>query len=138
MYNTWILISITCPFSNTQVPKTKPTGADHPIIVSLMQVMSMNRLSLESLLGRFFDTNLLSVYCTARLGQSGKGNASVLASRICRAWSKPAFQPKPLASSGGDSASAAQPKKLKRPASTSANNAAAGGSPLCRRGYINV
>ena len=112
--------------SNTQTPKTESTDAEHPIIVALTKVMSMNRLSLESLLARFFDANMLSAYCTSRLGQSGKGNSSVLASRICRAWGKPTFEPNALDSTGADKASSAkksaattQPQKRKRPASTS-------------------
>lgn len=84
--------------------------------------MSMNRLNLESLLGRFFDASMLSTYCTSRLGQSGKGNSSVLASRICRAWSKPTFEPNALestrvekASSTKKSAATTQSRKRKRP-----------------------
>ena len=133
------------PFPNLQAPKTIPKDAGHPIVAALTQVMSMNRLSLDSLLGRFFDKNLLSAYCTSRLGQSGRGNASVLASRIFRAWSKPKFKLKPRARSAPrcgksleaeHSPAAAKPKKRKRPTSRAPNKAATCGNS--KRNYNSL
>ena len=51
--------------------------------------MTVNNLSSEALLARFFDDELLGDYCRDRLGKSDKGNSATLAARIAREWAKP-------------------------------------------------
>jgi hypothetical protein len=63
------------------------------ITASLATCMAVSSLSVEALLARFFDEGMLSVYCSAKLGKSSKGNAATLASRIAREWAKPSFEP---------------------------------------------
>eukprot|EP00984_Skeletonema_dohrnii_P015412 scaffold6652_cov78-Skeletonema_dohrnii-CCMP3373.AAC.1 len=67
-------------------------------MTALTDCMAMNNLSAEALLARFFHVSLLRSYCEDRLGVSSKGNEATLAARIARAWSKPNFEPLPVAS----------------------------------------
>lgn len=67
---------------------------------ALTDCMTMNNLSVEALLARFFHVDLLRKYCEDRLDVSSKGNEATLAARIARAWSKPNFEPLPLKSDG--------------------------------------
>jgi len=62
-------------------------------VVKLTDCMALNSLSAEALLASYFDREVLSEYCIAHLGKSGRGNAAVLASRINREWIKPGFEP---------------------------------------------
>ena len=64
---------------------------------ALKDCMSVNNLSAETLLARFFDVSVLRTYSETRLGKSGKGNEATLAARIAKAWSDPKFEPLPLA-----------------------------------------
>lgn len=64
------------------------------LLASLPDCMAMNNLSAETLLARFFNVDVLGMYCERRLGVSGKGNEATLAARIVRVWSKPDFEPK--------------------------------------------
>lgn len=69
------------------------SGAE-ALVAALTECMSVNNLSAEALLARFFDASLLGDYCAAQLGKSAKGNASTLAARIAREWAKPSFAPR--------------------------------------------
>jgi len=72
-----------------QMLSISETGGNH-ICDELEKVMGVNSISAEQLLARFFDSSMLSSYCEKKLGKSGKGTESTLASRIVAAWSKPA------------------------------------------------
>mmetsp|Transcript_33548 Transcript_33548/g.61667 ORF Transcript_33548/g.61667 Transcript_33548/m.61667 type:complete len:191 (+) Transcript_33548:1266-1838(+) len=61
------------------------------LVTALADCMTMNHLSAEALLGRFFTSSVLSAYCIAVLGVSGKGNEATLAARIGKKWSRPDF-----------------------------------------------
>ena len=68
--------------------------ADTPaatLLTSLVEVMGVNSLSVEMMLSRFFDRQLLSTYCVDHLGKSGKGTPPVLAARISKVWQSSAF-----------------------------------------------
>uniref|UniRef100_A0A7S4K9F4 Uncharacterized protein n=1 Tax=Odontella aurita TaxID=265563 RepID=A0A7S4K9F4_9STRA len=67
------------------------------LVSALSDCMSMNDLSAEALLARFFDASILSRYCVSRLGVSGKGNEATLAARIGRKWSRSDFEAIPPA-----------------------------------------
>jgi hypothetical protein len=73
-------------------PKDSPQ-ARAKLLASLADCMTMNSLSAEALLARFFNADMLRTYCEHRLGVSGKGNEATLAARIARVWSKPNFEP---------------------------------------------
>jgi hypothetical protein len=75
------------------------------------------------LLARFFAASMLSEYCEARLGKSGKGSEAILAARIAREWSKPSFLPLP-SSSGSTENPPAKKQKRSCPAQTAAPEAA--------------
>ena len=69
-------------------------GSSETVLVDkLIDCMSVNNLSAEMLLARFFDASVLGQYCTDCLGKSSKGSSSTLASRIAREWSRPTFTP---------------------------------------------
>ena len=70
------------------------------LVTALTDCMTMNNLNAESLLARFFDSSVLSEYCTKRLDVSGKGNEATLAARISRAWNKDTFEALPLVAGG--------------------------------------
>eukprot|EP00943_MAST-04B_sp_MAST-4B-sp1_P006419 g6419.t1 len=63
------------------------------IVDKLIDCMSVNNLSAEMLLARFFDEYVLGQYCSSCLNKSSKGSSAVLASRIAREWSKTNFAP---------------------------------------------
>ena len=69
------------------------------VAAALADCMAVNNLSAEALLARFFDEGLLSAYCAAKIGKSGKGNAATLAARIAKEWAKPSFYPLTMAAS---------------------------------------
>ena len=79
------------------------------LVDKLVDCMSVNNLSAEMLLARFFDASVLGQYCADYLGKSSKGSSSTLASRIAREWSRPNFTPiklsKVSAHGRGDSSS---------------------------------
>ena len=81
------------------------------LMASITDCMSVNNLSAEALLARFFDAKVLSVYCDRRLGVSAKGNEATLAARIAKAWSKDTFTPLPLT---GESPSASAAETLSK------------------------
>jgi hypothetical protein len=55
---------------------------------SLVDCMTMNNLSAEMLLARFFDKSVLSVYSQNILKKSGKGSALQLSARIAKEWQR--------------------------------------------------
>eukprot|EP00955_Chlamydomonas_euryale_P003100 32725-Chlamydomonas_euryale.AAC.18 len=67
------------------------------MLTKLQEVMGVNCLGCEALLGRFFSEEMLRSYCLTRMGVSGKGTVPVLAARIAKAWQKPSFKPQPCA-----------------------------------------
>lgn len=106
--------SIIASMLSVDVPKDS-TEARAKLLSSLTECMSMNDLSSEALLARFFDASILRTYCERRLGVSSKGNAATLAARVAKAWSKPDFEPLPLEEEDVDSkkrnASTKKPKE---------------------------
>ena len=72
---------------------SKDSEDEKALVGALIECMSVNSLSAEALLARFFDASLLGDYCAAQLGKSAKGNAATLAARIAREWAKPSFTP---------------------------------------------
>ena len=70
---------------------SKDSEDEKALVGALIECMSVNSLSAEALLARFFDASLLGDYCAAQLGKSAKGNAATLAARIAREWAKPSF-----------------------------------------------
>jgi hypothetical protein len=92
--------TITCTNTNASTSaKASPDNDDpstYAIILkisnALQDCMSMNNLTPEMLLARFFDDAVLSVYSKNVLGKSGKGSAAILAARITKEWSKDSFQ----------------------------------------------
>ena len=79
--------------------------------------MTMNNLSAEALLARFFHVTLLRKYCEDRLGVSSKGNEATLAARISRVWSKIDFVPLPFEEGGvvvAAAAAASKPSSVQR------------------------
>ena len=83
------MLSIALPDDDD--PKSKSEQKNKLLLEALIDVMTMNNLSAEALLARFFHTKMLSEYCTKRLGVSGKGNEATLAARIAGKWTKPDF-----------------------------------------------
>lgn len=67
---------------------------EHTITEAVLNCMTMNNLSAEMLLARFFDAAILSSYSMHKLHKSGKGSSSTLAARIVKEWSKPNVQSK--------------------------------------------
>ena len=51
----------------------------------IVSVMTVNSLSVEQVLARFFSESMLSSHAIA-LGKSGKGNAATLAARVLAVW----------------------------------------------------
>ena len=79
-----IIIAMLSLDSNSKVDK---------IVDKIIDCMSVNNLTAEMLLARFFDESVLGQYCHACLNKSAKGSSAILASRIAREWSKPNFTP---------------------------------------------
>ena len=92
---------IASMLSVDDLPKDTTDAQAKKLITSLTDCMSVNNLSAEALLARFFDASMLRSYCESRLGVSGKGNEATLAARIAKAWSKPDFEPLPLEKGSG-------------------------------------
>lgn len=82
-----------CDFDEDAVGKMIPIRATTETTAqTLAKVMSVNAISAEVLLARFFSRELLGPYCEQRLGKSGKGDAATLAARVAREWAKPNFR----------------------------------------------
>ena len=56
------------------------------LVDRLAGVMSVNSLSAEAVLARFFSQDLLASHLVDALGKSGKGNPATLAARIVAQW----------------------------------------------------
>ncbi|KAG8465561.1 hypothetical protein KFE25_002868 [Diacronema lutheri] len=78
-------------FDPATVARMLPPGGTEPLEAQIEKAITVNSLSAELLLARFFDSALLGSYCERWLAKSGKGSAATLAARIAREWAKPSF-----------------------------------------------
>mmetsp|Transcript_16044 Transcript_16044/g.28946 ORF Transcript_16044/g.28946 Transcript_16044/m.28946 type:complete len:181 (+) Transcript_16044:91-633(+) len=97
------------------------------LVTALAECMTMNHLSAEALLSRFFTASVLGAYCITVLGVSGKGNEATLAARIGKKWSRPDF----VTTTAGNNTTAEIDKK--KETNENAQKTIIGESPIGKR-----